>query len=470
MLQATWKFLAEWSEGVAARTIPKEVLREVADLCILSALAKHDLRAPPSPVITCSDASESGGGACRTSSFTEYGAWAAATEMAREHLLGRDVLAVLVLGDDVGAALCALHALGVRWEAAASSPRTEIGMALWKRRWPDAKLLEGGSEESAHQAVEHVLEYPLVRLVIVVEVLDDDEVTAVPRYVRRLRGRHVETLWMTLRRAACPEPYLWQKGGAGYLSDRLFDGLGQGWDVRTSWPYNLEELVGRARTGRPPPRPQLGELDESCEGERRQGLPPFHTAGVGRRTLSKEDQEDARDFLCRRSVHVLIMGMFFGSALAHAGVAPHVPTLTQLLGGLWPSEEERLVKSLADLERRGRSLFEEHVLQAHRSAVFRGTDLRISSSIFRSPELLPRESVLSCRYIWKEILAYRWSGRHINELELKAVLNVVRWRARSSRAIGNRTLHYTDSQVCMGVLAHARSGSRPLHDIVRKLN
>jgi hypothetical protein len=229
-------------------------------------------------------------------------------------------------------------------------------------------------------------------------------------------------------------------------------------------------MVSHAKSGMSPPRPQLGELDESCEAERRQGLPPLLTAGVGRRTLSKEDQQDARDFLCRRSVHVLLMGMLVGSALTFAKVAPHLPTLTQLLGGLWPSEEERLMRSLADLERRGRSLFEEHVLQAHRSAVFRGTDLRLSASIFRNPELLPRESVLSCRYVWKEILSYPWSGRHINELELKAVLNVVRWRTRSARSIGGRTLHYTDSQVCMGVLSHARSGSRPLHDIVKKLN
>jgi hypothetical protein len=47
---------------------------------------------------------------------------------------------------------------------------------------------------------------------------------------------------------------------------------------------------------------------------------------------------------------------------------------------------------------------------------------------------------------------------------------VVRWRTRSAKAIGGRTLHHTDSQVCMGVLSHARSGSRPLHEIVRKLN
>jgi hypothetical protein len=116
------------------------------------------------------------------------------------------------------------------------------------------------------------------------------------------------------------------------------------------------------------------------------------------------------------------------------------------------------------------SLFEEHVLQAHRSVVFRGTDLRISAAIFRNPELLPRESVLSCRYVWKDILSYPWSGRHINELELKAVLNVVRWRTRSAEAISGRTLHVSDSQVCMGVLPHARSGSRPLHAVVRKLN
>jgi hypothetical protein len=299
--------------------------------------------------------------------------------MAREHIMGRDVLGVLALGDDVGVALCALHALAVRWEAAAAIPSTEIGTALWKRRWPDAKLVAGDSEEKAREAVEHVLEYPRVRLVVIVEVLDYDEVTAIPKFCRLLEGRHAEVLWVTLRRAVRPEPCLWQKGRSCYLSDELFGNLGQGWDVLASWTYNLEQMVSRARAGSRPPRPQLGELDESCEAERRQGLPPFPTAGVGRRTLSREEQEDARDFLCRRSVHVLLMGMLIGSALTYAKVAPHLPTLTQLLGCLWPSEEGRLTRSMADLERRGRSLFEEHVLQAHRSAVFRGRSSEVLS-------------------------------------------------------------------------------------------
>jgi hypothetical protein len=125
---------------------------------------------------------------------------------------------------------------------------------------------------------------------------------------------------------------------------------------------------------------------------------------------------------------------------------------------------------MADLGRRGRSLFEEHVLQALRSAVFRGTQPRTSALILRSPEQLPHEGVVNCRYAWRDFAVREWSARHVDELELEAVLSVVRCRTRSSRAIGGRTLHYTNSRIYIGVLSRARSGHRPLHDVVKKLD
>jgi hypothetical protein len=67
-------------------------------------------------------------------------------------------------------------------------------MALWKRRWPDAKIIADAEQVGIDQAIEHVLEYPRIRLVLVAEVLDCDEVAMSPRLHQRLQGRHVDVL------------------------------------------------------------------------------------------------------------------------------------------------------------------------------------------------------------------------------------------------------------------------------------
>jgi hypothetical protein len=200
--------------------------------------------------------------------------------------MGKDVLGILSLGDDVGSILCALHSLGIRWEAAAAVPCSDVGV----RRWPDAKIITDAEMGGYDCAIEHVLEYSSIRLVLIAEVLDCDEVARSPGLRQRLQGRHVDVLWMTLRRASRNPHCLWQKGPSCYLSDHLFNGLGS-----MSWPFNLEKMVACGRSGESPPRPQLGEQDEGCEVERRQGFAPYFTAGVGRCTMSKQEQQDARD-------------------------------------------------------------------------------------------------------------------------------------------------------------------------------
>ena len=59
---------------------------------------------------------------------------------------------------------------------------------------------------------------------------------------------------------------------------------------------------------------------------------------------------------------------------------------------------------------------------------------------------------------------------HINELELRAAFMMLRWRLRSQRALGKRSLALLDSAVSIAVLSKKRSSSYQLHCVVRRIN
>ena len=65
-------------------------------------------------------------------------------------------------------------------------------------------------------------------------------------------------------------------------------------------------------------------------------------------------------------------------------------------------------------------------------------------------------------------MAGRWSREeHLNTLELRTIVMLLRHLARSSRTWGQRTLVFSDSVVSIGVLRKGRSSSRPLLRLAR---
>ena len=84
----------------------------------------------------------------------------------------------------------------------------------------------------------------------------------------------------------------------------------------------------------------------------------------------------------------------------------------------------------------------------------------------------PRTSIPPSSWRWQVVLAYPWvcsPDTHINGLELSAVLNTVRWLARSQSFRSARFLHLVDSQVCSGVLSKGRTGSKTLQLPLRQI-
>ena len=90
-------------------------------------------------------------------------------------------------------------------------------------------------------------------------------------------------------------------------------------------------------------------------------------------------------------------------------------------------------------------------------------------AVGNSPSNWPLEAVDPTWWNWKTEVAYRATGDHINQLELRAVLAALKWRTRRPRSLHQIGLHLIDSQVCLLALAKGRSTSRPLNGLLRRV-
>lgn len=100
-------------------------------------------------------------------------------------------------------------------------------------------------------------------------------------------------------------------------------------------------------------------------------------------------------------------------------------------------------------------------------ASYRGTDVHVDTLSFYRPDRLPRASVDARQWLWKIAKGWKWKQPdHINVLEMEALYQTVRWRAKSNRLFRKRFLHLVDSQVVLGVAAKGRTSlklRRSLH-------
>ena len=83
-----------------------------------------------------------------------------------------------------------------------------------------------------------------------------------------------------------------------------------------------------------------------------------------------------------------------------------------------------------------------------------------------------RASVPARLWRWQVVSGWRWTrGReHINCLELRAILNSLRWRLEKQKHFGYRMLHLTDSLVCLHALTRGRTSSKKLRSTMSRIN
>ena len=99
-----------------------------------------------------------------------------------------------------------------------------------------------------------------------------------------------------------------------------------------------------------------------------------------------------------------------------------------------------------------------------------GSDIRVTSGQVVNPKAFPRQSVCADWWKWTPVFAARWARTdHINNLELRAIIQAVRWRISHHKETDMRILHVTDSYVCMSVISKGRSSSKMLQFLLRRL-
>ena len=106
-----------------------------------------------------------------------------------------------------------------------------------------------------------------------------------------------------------------------------------------------------------------------------------------------------------------------------------------------------------------------------RGVEHRGSDVRLDTGCQMRPNVWPRQSLDPDLWIWQTAAFYPWKQEaHINELEARACLAQLKWRARSVAHAGTRCLHLLDSGVTIGVLNKKRSSSRQLNRVIKRFD
>ena len=103
----------------------------------------------------------------------------------------------------------------------------------------------------------------------------------------------------------------------------------------------------------------------------------------------------------------------------------------------------------------------------------KGEDLLLQSSsedVVRYHRL--RASIPSRLWKWRVAASWEWHGgrEHINVLEMRAVLNALRWRLERKGLTRVKFVHMVDSLVCLHSLSRGRSSSRKLRRTLLRIN
>jgi hypothetical protein len=108
-----------------------------------------------------------------------------------------------------------------------------------------------------------------------------------------------------------------------------------------------------------------------------------------------------------------------------------------------------------------------------RGCTFKGADVRLLAPE-GSAALWPRKPIPSGWWNWKTIIAYKFrhllGQEHINILELRAFLSMIKWRSSCRSLMGKRFIHLLDSQVCLGIIAKGRTSSRKMKTVLQQSN
>ena len=237
----------------------------------------------------------------------------------------------------------------------------------------------------------------------------------------------------------------------------------------------------------PPYQYKLCNLVENDDGDRRYltalerelllGFGYEHTRSAWAANKVKENKlgfEDKRLSLCGDSFSMLSFGWVIAQ-LCHPWVPPIDPRLLVSRLGLAPGAG--LAQHLsAPIQRKlsyGGPLDPTVKLADLTALVSRqvnhtGSDVSLALGIPFSSKSGNHASLWADWWTWRILFITRWSRlSHINYLEMRMILQAIRWRARYEHSINKRWLHLSDSMVCNYIFSKGRTSSLVLQNLTQ---
>ena len=117
--------------------------------CSLGPLYFSSWRLGIDPMVSASDASESGGAVCASLGMTALGARTAVVAGGLTYSRTEDVLGVVLLGDLLGSTLKALENLRCPWAWCAAGNLSSESIRVISRTWPETKIMRDETPEGS---------------------------------------------------------------------------------------------------------------------------------------------------------------------------------------------------------------------------------------------------------------------------------------------------------------------------------
>ena len=207
------------------------------------------------------------------------------------------------------------------------------------------------------------------------------------------------------------------------------------------------------------------------------GFPLHYTAACwGKSERKKEGYLDARLTLIGNSWSVPVVGWLLSQLLALLGVSEGLSP-QQVVDLCRPGGPDSLQGRLVrlPLRRAGEGSGSQYDLafKLCNLVSLKGEDILLStpsSQLVKYHRL--RASAPAKLWKWTVVSGWKWrrGKEHINSLELRAILNAVKWRIQHCGQLGKRLLHLTDSLVCLHALTRGRTSSRRLRSTMARIN
>lgn len=140
-----WQFIESFNQGgKAVRTLPSQRRLEILRFVGLLPLARLDFRIPVHPVVSCSDASTSGGGVCASLGLSAWGRLVVTGSLRGELPELRQEHQVLTIGlfDGIGALRVAADLIGLQLIGHISVESNAQASRVVESHFPDAQFVQ----------------------------------------------------------------------------------------------------------------------------------------------------------------------------------------------------------------------------------------------------------------------------------------------------------------------------------------